>query len=324
MNFYDDSDEVKEAATLFKTKKVVPRMLQPVDDGQLPEVDTRHAMPDDTMKVVVDDPVPRHPILAMQNAFAESMHDAGDPKIKYPTHDVKERRRLLLEGERMEDSLSPKWRQKPWQQHHQLWKLMAQISFGIYLLLNGMAKDDQQVMDILQTHVDEVDEFLEMTLEDFDLAQEDISERLQFLKLPLENISVFESMLEDSTFRTQIMEGNERISHVIDCTAYAVADSLKGVMQGMEATREFGVYLARLDGNSNWKQKHADMMKVFDAMKGNVDGWNKAYVALKDRGNNLGVTLVQLGTIVREIDQRAGPISHKIRVSGTNVWRGIY
>jgi len=48
---------------------------------------------------------------------------------------------------------------------------MAQISFGIYLLLHGIAKDDEQVMNILQGHVDEVDEFLETTLADFDLAR---------------------------------------------------------------------------------------------------------------------------------------------------------
>jgi hypothetical protein len=57
-----------------------------------------------------------------------------------------------------------------------------------------------------------------------------------------------------------------------------------------------------------------DMQKVFDAMKGNVDGWYKAYVSLQTKGNALGVALVQLGSIVAEMDRRAGEVSRKTRV----------
>ena len=58
----------------------------------------------------------------------------------------------------------------------------------------------------------------------------------------------------------------------------------------------------------------AEMQKVFDAMKGNLDGWYKAYVSLQTKGNHLGVALCQLGSIVAEIDRRAGEISRKTRV----------
>jgi hypothetical protein len=191
---------------------------------------------------------------------------------------------------------------------------MAQISFGIYLLLNGIAKDEDQVMAILQGHVDEVDEFLESTLDDFDLAQDDIDERLKFLKLPLENIIIFDAMLEDRAFRLQIVNGNERIEHVIQRTAAAMNDALKDVQQGLDSCKEFAIYLAEELDVAVWREKRSDMEKVFDAMKGNVDGWYKAYVSLQTNGNHLGVALVQLGSIVAEMDRRAGEVSRKTRV----------
>jgi hypothetical protein len=262
--------------------------------------------------------VPAHPIPSMQGAFAESMQDASEnstpsiPKKRLGT--AAARRQLLIEQDIAEETHAARWGTKPRQQHHQLWKLMAQISFGIYLLLNGMAKDENQVMAILQGHVDEVDEFLETTLDDFDLAQDDIEERLKFLKLPLENIIIFDAMLEDRQFRLQIVNGNERIEHVIQRTAKAMNDALRDVQQGLDACKEFTLYLAEEVDSVAWRGERPDMIKVFDAMKGNVDGWYKAYVSLQTKGNYLGVALVQLGSIVAEMDRRAGEISRKTRV----------
>ncbi|CZR55577.1 uncharacterized protein PAC_05465 [Phialocephala subalpina] len=270
----------------------------------------------DTMKEVQ---VPTHPIPSMQAAFAESMLEANDvttpPVPKNRPGNAAARRKLLLDQDVSEGTHAGKWKQRPGQRYHELWKLIAQISFGVYLLMNGIAKDDDQVMSILQGHVDEVDEFLETTLEDFDLAQEDIEERLKFLKLPLENIIIFDAMLEDRQFRLQIVSGNERIEHVITRTATAMNDALKDVQQGLDACKEFTIYLAEEEKNEVWMRDRPDMQKVFDAMKGNVEGWYKAYVSLQTKGNHLGVALVQLGSIVAEMDRRAGEISRKSRFS---------
>ncbi|KAK2625477.1 hypothetical protein QTJ16_004789 [Diplocarpon rosae] len=259
--------------------------------------------------------VPRHPIPSMQAAFAESMLESSEvstPKIsKIRAGCAAARRKLLIDQEVHEKTHATRWKQKPGQRYHELWKIMAQISFGVYLLLNGIAKDDEQVMNILQGHVDEVDDFLETTHEDFDLAQEDIEERLKFLKLPLENIIIFDAMLEDRSFRLQIVNGNERIEHVITRTAKAMNDALKDVQQGLDACREFTVYLAREQEDSKWLKDRPDMQKVSTAMKGNVDGWYNACLSLQTKGNHLGVALVQLGSIVAEMDRRAGEISRK-------------
>ena len=274
-----------------------------------------HIIPHDTMKEIQ---VPAHPIPSMQGAFAESMQEASEvstpniPQSRLGTATA--RRQLLIDQDISEETHAARWREKPGQQYHQLWKLMAQISFGIYLLLNGIAKDENQVMTILQGHVDEVDQFLETTLDDFDLAQEDIDERLKFLKLPLENILIFDAMLEDRAFRLQIVNGNERIEHVIQRTAKAMNDALKDVQQGLDASKDFMIYLANELPSALWRADRPEMEKVFDAMKGNVEGWYKAYVSLQTKGNHLGVALVQLGSIVAEMDRRAGEISRKTRV----------
>ncbi len=272
---------------------------------------------DDTMKEVTIQ-VPTHPIPSMQGAFAESMLEASDEQSPIEPKPIPgnaaARRKLLIDQDVNEETHAARWKKKPGQKYHELWKLMAQISFGIYLLLNGIAKDDEQVMNILQGHVDEVDEFLETTLEDFALAQEDIEERLKFLKLPLENIAIFDAMLEDRAFRLQIVDGNERIEHVITRTATLMNDALKDVRQGLDACKEFTIYLAEEQEEPAWKEVRPDMQKVFDAMKGNVEGWYKAYVSLQTKGHHLGVALVQLGSIVAEMDKRAALISKKSRV----------
>ena len=261
--------------------------------------------------------VPTHPIRSMQAAFEESMLDAFDndaPTPKPVLGNAAERRRALLDQDISAETHAGKWKQKPGQRYHELWKIMSQISFGVYLLLNGLARDDEQALTILQGHVDEVDSFLETTLEDFDLAQEDIDERLKNLKMPLVNISVFEDMLGDRDFRNQIVSGNETIEHIITRTAAAMKDSLRNVQQGMEATREVAGYMAEEKSRHEWQVERPEM-KVFNAMKGNADGWYKAYVSLQTKGNKLGVALVQLGSIVAEIDKRAGEISRNARVS---------
>jgi len=312
---YDDKSTVSQLNGSRYGDSNVSQLSKPSYDDM-----TSHASTDngDTMKEVqMPVQVPTHPIPSMQDAFAESMLEAsGSSTPTVPTSKIGNaaaRRKHLLDQDIEEETHASRWRQKPGQKYHELWKLMAQISFGIYLLLNGIAKDEDQVMNILQGHVDEVDEFLESTLEDFDLAQEDIEERVKFLKLPLENIGIFDAMLEDRNFRVQIVSGNERIEHVITRTAKAMNDALKDVSQGLNACKEFTIYLAQEREDALWRRQRPDMLKVFEAMKGNVEGWYKAYVSLQTKGNNLGVALVQLGTIVAEMDRRAGDISRKQR-----------
>jgi hypothetical protein len=110
--------------------------------------------------------VPEHPIASMQQAFTESYIEAttgtSPEKPKLRIKDAKGRREDLLDQDEAEEPLGALWRYRPGQKCHELRKLMAQVSFGVYLLLNGLANSNAQVVSILQNHIDEIDEFLEM------------------------------------------------------------------------------------------------------------------------------------------------------------------
>ncbi|KAL8979266.1 MAG: hypothetical protein Q9177_006188, partial [Variospora cf. flavescens] len=258
---------------------------------------------------------PVHPVAQMQGAFEESMMETlnesedAEPQDRMSTADSVSRRKMLLEQEEYQRTVAGRWKQKPGEQFHPLWKLVAQISFGMHLLQQRLAKSDEEVIKILQTHVDEIDGFLERTTEDFDLAQGDIDERVRYLQLPLEHGSVFDSMLSERNFRVAIVEGNEKIEHIIDRTAAAMNDALKDVQKGLDATRELAKYLTSVD--KQWDDRSEEHDSVYLAMIGNTEGWTRAFLTLQSKGHALRKALVQLGGIVAEMQRRAGAASRK-------------
>lgn len=262
-----------------------------------------------------NDHPPIHPVPTMQGAFEESMMetlndiDDSSPSDRYSRADSVIRRKMLLEQEEYERTVAGRWKQRPGEKFHPLWKLVAQISFGMHLLQQALAKSDEEVIKILQTHVDEVDGFLERTTEDFDLAQADINDRIRYLRLPLEHGQVFDSMLNERNYRTAIVDGNEKIEHIVDRTAAAMRDALKDVQKGLDATRALGKYLTRLD--RQWGQRSDEHESVYLAMIGNTEGWSRAFQHLQQKGNTLRVTLVQLGGLIAEMQRRAGIASRK-------------
>src|SRR5690349_7998323 len=208
---------------------------------------------------------PTHPVSQLQGPFEESMiesvHDASDQE---PQMDCVARRAILLEMPKYERVCAGRWKQKPGEKFHPLWKITAQMSFGIHLLAEGLAKSEDDVMTILQTHVDDVDGFLESTTEDFDLAQSDVAERLRYLKLPLEHVEVVDRMLEDRAFRMSIVEGNEKIEHIMERTSEATNDALKDIQKGLQAMAGLGKYLEEV--NVSWITGSPEQDAVFVAM----------------------------------------------------------
>jgi hypothetical protein len=252
----------------------------------------------------------------MQGAFEESIKDVPSSRPKKTRHekvDAETRRRVLLRHEQgTRKSSSNKHQGKPPERYHPLWKLVAQIAFGIHLLHKQLAKSDAEVTKILQTHVDDLDEFVEDTTEDFELAQSDIEERIKNLRVPLEHLAVFDQMLDDREFRTQIIDGNEKIEYVINRTAAAMNRALGDIQEGIKATDELARYLLQV--NDGWENRSDGLVKVYAAMTSNVEGWYRCLVRLQMKGNSLGVALVKLGSIVAEMQKRAGMASRKNRV----------
>ncbi|KAL9113962.1 MAG: hypothetical protein Q9227_002096 [Pyrenula ochraceoflavens] len=252
---------------------------------------------------------PLHPMPQLQGPFDESMLESLNeaPGGRSDKVDAIARRSQLLQNEKYERIVAGRWKQRPGEKYHPLWKLTAQLSFGMHLLAQNLAKSEEDVMRILQSHVDDIDSFLEGTSEDFDLAQADIHERLRYLKLPLEHGDTFERMLQDRSFRSSIIEGNEKIEHIIDRTSEAMKDSLKDIQKAVDATAALSKYLQTL--RRDWHSKSPEVEAVYHAMLGNVNGWSKALGSLQWKGKRLGVALVQLSGVIIEMAKRVAAVS---------------
>lgn len=256
-------------------------------------------------------PNPTHPVHQLQGPFDESIFESVQKcdQDLLPDLDGHARRKRLLESETYERTVSGKWAQRPEEKYHPLWKLVAQLSFGMHLLVKGLAKSELEVMKILQSHVDELDGFLRRTTEDLDLAHSDIRERIRLLRVPLEHQRVFDSMLEERRFRSLIIDGNDRIEHVIERSALSMHDTLKDIRKALDAVGSLGRCLKHL--GKSWAHRPQNLEAVFNAMIGNVDGWERALSSLQVRGNDLGVSLIQLGAAASEMQRRVGIASRK-------------
>lgn len=261
---------------------------------------------------------PTHPIPSFQEAFAESLDEAtngfpGDkPKLRERT--AQGRREALIAQDRDEEPFDSKWRYRDAQKQHELTKLIAQISFGVYLLLNGMANSNAQVVNILQGHIDEVDEFLEVALEDLSQATNDLDGRIEHLKLPLANVQVFEQLLEDRNFRLEILEGNEKIDHVLSRTNAALKQWDGDIEAGLHSTAVFTNWLHD-EENAAWRRERPDVADIFDAMKGNTEGWLTAFDEMSERVQDASNMVVRLSTIIGEMEKKAGEVSRRTWVS---------
>jgi hypothetical protein len=259
----------------------------------------------------------------MQEAFAESLQEATrGPVVQKPKlrcGDAKFRREALLDQDKDDGPPAETWRYRPGQKCHELRRLVAQISFGVYLLLEGMANNKVDVISILQGHIDEVDEFLETTLEDMALATKDLQQRVEHLRLPMENMEVFDKMLEDRSFRLQIVDGNEMIEHIVSRTTTALMQTAQDVAEGLKSTQQFTVYLAEQQ-YGRWREERPDVESIYKAMTGNAEGWFNAFLELQDKGNSLNALIVKLNDMVSEMERRAGEVSRRTRVSLTYFW----
>ena len=254
---------------------------------------------------------PIHPVQSMQGAFEESITESTEGSRPRPSVDMtaEERRRKLLDSAQYDDSWTARWKQKKAARYHPCEKLVSQIIFGLHLLQQQQAKSEEEVVKILQTHVNEVDTFLEKTAEDFDLASNDIDERIRFLKLPMAHQDVFETMLDDKKFRTQLLDGNEKIVTIIDRTTKAMNASMLDIHKCIYANRELGKYLDKVQ--RNWPKGKRGIADVYGAMRGNEHGWTRYLKDLHTKGTTLGKNLVDLANLVGDMSKMAAEASKR-------------
>jgi hypothetical protein len=259
-----------------------------------------------------DSATPSHPIPAMQGPFEESIADAAIPAAKPVEEsaklDAKARHQILLETNQPNTTYNARWRSST-DSFHPLVKVIAQIAFGVHLLQKELAKSDEEVVKILQSHVDEVDSFLQRTEEDVDFCLADIKERINYLKLPLEHVDIFDIMLEDKQFRSSIIEGNEKIERVVNRTTSLMNDIDIDISKGLESTAQMAAYLSSIE--NDWMDGDSGSIEIYQTMQANADGWEECLGTLKMKTNSLGVVLGQLGSILNEMAKRAGVASRR-------------
>lgn len=208
--------------------------------------------------------------------------------------------------------------------YHPLWKLISQACFGVYLLASGLAKSEVEVVRIMQSYVDEFDGFLERTTDDFHLIQVDVQTRIDYLRVPLRHVEVFDEMLMDLDFRASIVEYNKKIEFAIGRFTTAVNDSLKDMHKGKEAIGALWHYLRQV--TQECSPDATNLVAVYHAMIGNVEAWNFALSKLYKRGNVLIMALSHLGAAVVEMQRRVQLAVGKDKVSGqvifTHEWYG--
>lgn len=292
------------------------------DFHSLSQHEPEHDGDDELDSIASDDHVPPvHPVPALQQAFEESIIDASEEATDSrptaistaPGSTAESRRQDLLEQEHYDHDWKTRWKQKPSAGFHPLMKLMAQIIFGMHLLQHRQAKSDAEVVRILQNHVDSIDMFLETTTGDLDLAIRDIEERIVFLRLPMTHLDVFDIMLDDKKFRTQLVEGNDKIERIIERTVRAMNSTILDVDKGIVAAQELAKYLDRVQ--SKWPRDDVDQAAIFAAMRGNEEGWLGCLHELQLKSNTLGTALVQLGTVIGEMSKLAAVASRRNKVS---------
>lgn len=193
--------------------------------------------------------------------------------------------------------------------YHPLWKVISQISFGVHLLARGLAKSETEVMKILQTHVDELDEFIERTREDLLLIELDVRIRIRYVRLPLGNLDVFDEMLEDRGFRLSMVHYNELIEFAVERFSTSLNDSLKDIEKGSEAISTLWHFLGQLADERT--ATSCTLNAIYEAFVGNVNGWNSALSKLHKKGTALTSALSQLVMTVTEMQRRIGVASRR-------------
>lgn len=181
--------------------------------------------------------------------------------------------------------------------------------FGVHLLGKRMARSDVEVMKILQSHVDEVDGFLQRTTEDFLIIHLDVRTRIQYLSLPLGNLDVFDKMLEDRNFRLSLVAYNDQIEHAVDRFTSAISDSLKDLRKGKEAIGALWHYLRQLADEGCFQSN--SLRAFYQAMLDNMEGWIITLSKLRRRGAALQKALGQLAFAVSEMQRSVGVASRK-------------
>lgn len=265
---------------------------------------------------------PIHPLPSMQAPFEESMLDAtgetGYAPFVNPNKNIDARQQLLcreVEASELEWNFTYNchWRNNPKGKFHPLLKTITQIVFGVHLLHQHLEKSVADVADILLKHVNELDSFLQRANEDIEGSLKDMLFRRKCLKVPMEHVNEFDRLLEDRTYRAQLLDGNVTIERTINRMSELLNDYLIDMSTFRDANQELDVYLSHI--GDVWADENEDVSRIYTAMCGNTAGWAQFLQSLVAKAEKLGVVLVQVSSYCNEIEKRCGAASRRSLVS---------
>lgn len=258
---------------------------------------------------------PTHIIRELQGPLEESFKEStleaqvDSPPTSLHLLDARSRRNRLLGADAYERICAGKWRQRKGEQYHPLWKLIAQLSFGVHLLAKSAAKSETESVEKLQGLVNEFDGFVQRTSEDLETAAQDIRKRIDLLEVPLRHLGVFDTMLKNPNFRLSIFRINGNIGHVAQRSFVAMQDALKDVDKGLQCVDIFARYVKELEESSIPRSSTFEAIQA--TMAANVCGWNSTLLNIRAKGIELTQLLNWLSLASLEIQRRAAFASSK-------------
>lgn len=273
---------------------------------------------DERDKPIMTATFPIHPLSSMQAPFEESMLDAtgetGFVPFEIPTKPVKARQQSLCREDGASElsynyTYNCHWRNNPKGKFHPLAKTVTQIVFGLHLLHQHLEKSVADVADILLKHVNELDNFLQRANEDLESSLKDMLFRHKCLKVPMEHVNEFDRLLEDRSYRAQLLDGNVVIERTIGRMSELLNDYLIDINTFQEANRELDLYL--LEIGDAWTYHNDDVARIYSAMCGNTGGWSQFLQSLVAKAERLSVVLVQVSSYCNEIEKRCGAASRR-------------
>ncbi len=262
-----------------------------------------------------DSAPPIHPMFSMQGPFEESIEDAerqidlGRNPYEPMRLDADDRQQRLLEGGSYNDTYNAKWKEIPGSKYHPVVKIIAQVAFGVHLLHKATAESNDEVIRILQRHIDEMDELIRRSEEDISMALNDIGNRIAHLRFTLEHMDVFEKMLEQRQYRHSILKGNEAIDRIVKRTSILLSDILVDLRRGLEGSGDMLKYFEKI--GSSWPTDKSSI-GLYEAMLDNNKGWLLYFEKLIQMGTGLGERLVELRDYMRRVSSAAAIASKKM------------
>lgn len=247
---------------------------------------------------------PYHQVPSYDGAFAETFQETLEQRrvnrCDLRMMDARERREFLIRQEPGEPPFDVSWRFRPGQEYHEIVRLIAQICFGTCLMLYGFPTDTDVVYGILQGHIDDMDAYLEVACQDQTLTIDELTKRIGFLKLPMTNREVYNAFIQESSrFRAQIIDGNDKLEAILGRTHVAVTQWDSDIEVALRTTAVFSQWLQEHEDGS-WRDDRDYSLDVFDAMKGNAQGWMREFEAIGDRS---ALIRSQIDTLLNMMDE---------------------